>query len=40
MIGLFDFDDTNIDKINDNWCLYFVHRNAVMKWEVIGINEN
>ena len=38
MIGLFDFDDTNIDKINDNRCLDLVHKNAVMKWE--GSNRN
>ncbi|WP_448947478.1 RHS repeat domain-containing protein, partial [Lachnoanaerobaculum sp.] len=33
-----EFDDHNVDKINDNWCLDFVHRNAVMKWE--GGNKN
>ena len=33
-----EFDDPNVDKINDNWCLDFVHRNAVMKWE--GGNRN
>ena len=33
-----EFNDTNVDKINDNWCLDFVHRNAVMKWE--GGNRN
>ena len=33
-----EFDDQNEDKINDNWCLDFVHRNAVMKWE--GGNRN
>ncbi len=33
-----EFDDHNVDKINDNWCLDFVHRNAVMKWE--GGNRN
>lgn len=33
-----EFNDPNIDKINDNWCLDFVHRNAVMKWE--GGNKN
>ena len=33
-----EFDDQNVDKINDNWCLDFVHRNAVMKWK--GGNKN
>ena len=33
-----EFDDQNVEKINDNWCLDFVHRNAVMKWE--GGNRN
>ena len=33
-----EFDDPNIDKINDNWCLDLVHRNAVMKWK--GGNKN
>ena len=33
-----EFDDPNVDKINDNWCLDFVHRNAVIKWE--GGNKN
>ena len=33
-----EFDDQNVEKINDNWCLDFVHRNAVMKWE--GGNKN
>ncbi len=33
-----EFDDQNVDKINDNWCLDLVHRNAVMKWE--GGNRN
>ena len=33
-----EFNDTNADKINDNWCLDLVHRNAVMKWE--GGNRN
>ena len=33
-----EFNDQNVDKINDNWCLDFVHRNAVMKWE--GGNRN
>ena len=28
-----EFDDHNEDKINDNWCLDFVHRNAFMKWD-------
>ena len=27
-----EFYDFNKDKINDNWCLDFVHHNAVMKW--------
>ena len=33
-----EFNDINEDKINDNWCLDLVHRNAVMKWE--GGNRN
>ena len=33
-----EFDDQNVEKINDNWCLDLVHRNAVMKWE--GGNRN
>ena len=33
-----EFDDQHVDKINDNWCLDFVHRNAVMKWK--GGNKN
>ena len=33
-----EFNDTNVDKINDNWCLDLVHRSAVMKWE--GGNRN
>ena len=33
-----EFDDQNVEKINDNWCLDFVHRNAVMKWK--GGNKN
>ena len=36
-----EFDDHNEDKINDNWCLDFVHRNAFMKWDGgIKINED
>lgn len=33
-----EFDDQNEDKINDNWCLDLVHRNAVIKWERGNIN--
>ena len=33
-----EFDDQNVDKINDNWCLDFVHRNAAIKWEGGNIN--
>ena len=33
-----EFDDHNEDKINDNRCLDFVHRNAFMKWD--GGNKN
>ncbi len=33
-----EFDDPNKDKINDNWCLDLVHRNAVIKWERGNIN--
>lgn len=33
-----EFYDFNKDKINDNWCLDFVHHNAVMKWT--GGNRN
>ena len=33
-----EFDDQNEDKINDNWCIDLVHRNAIMKWK--GGNKN
>ena len=33
-----EFDDHNVEKINDNWCLDLVHRNAVMTWK--GGNKN
>ena len=33
-----EFDDHNEDKVNDNRCLDFVHRNAFMKWD--GGNKN
>ena len=33
-----EFDDHNVEKINDNWCLDLVHRNAVMTWK--GGNRN
>lgn len=33
-----EFDDQNEDRINDNWCIDLVHRNAIMKWK--GGNKN
>ena len=33
-----EFDDHNVEKINDNWCLDLVHCNAVMTWK--GGNRN